>query len=367
VRWRRVFGELRTEGAGRAREAVAIGTGAFIGCLPIYGFHLLLCWAVGWCFRLNRLKMYLAANISNPLMAPVLIFSEIQAGAWIRRGNAHALTIATVRQIDPWQFGLDLVIGSLVLGAVLGVLAAAGTYWTSRDDDADPAFAACVRRAADRYLSASITAWEFARGKLRGDPLYRTIVTMTSLPSGGTLLEVGCGQGLMLALFAEVNAARRSGEWQSSGPAPDRLFGIETRPRVASMAQRALGDAATVIRADARQSRLERSRLILFLDVLHMMPAEDQERLLSSAAAALDDGGAMLVREPDAAAGRGFTAVRIGNQLKAIVTGNWRQTFHFRTAADWIACFERLGFRVERVGTSEGTPFANVLFILKAA
>jgi len=26
-----------------------------------------------------------------------------------------------------------------------------------------------IRRASDRYVGASITAWEFARGKLRGD------------------------------------------------------------------------------------------------------------------------------------------------------------------------------------------------------
>jgi uncharacterized protein (DUF2062 family) len=362
---RRVFGDLRTEGAGRLPEAVAIGLGAFIGCLPVYGFHLLLCWVVGWGLGLNRLKMYLAANISNPLMAPLLILTEVQAGAWLRRGEPHALTLAAVRAIDPWQFGADLVFGSLVIGAALGALAGAGTYWTSRDDDAPNWYAQVVRRAADRYLSASITAWEFARGKLRGDPLYRTVMSKVGLPAGGTLLEIGCGQGLMLALFAEAQAARHAGEWPSHASLPDRLVGIETRRRVATMAQRALDGAADVIAGDARARPLERSSVILFLDVLHMMPAEDQDRLLASATAALASDGLMLVREPDASGGGKFLAVRFGNRLKAIVTGNWRQPFHFRTAADWSACFEHLGFRVERLETGEGTPFANVLFVLR--
>ena len=80
-RLRRVVWELRTEGAGPAREAAAIGLGVFIGCSPLYGFHLLLCLAVGWCLGLNRLKMYLAANISNPFVAPFLLL----AGAPDRR------------------------------------------------------------------------------------------------------------------------------------------------------------------------------------------------------------------------------------------------------------------------------------------
>src|SRR5258707_1855802 len=76
ARVRRAFYNLRTEGTGAAREAAAIGVGVFIGCTPFFGFHLLICWAVGSVFRLNRLQVYLAANISNPLLAPFLIFAD---------------------------------------------------------------------------------------------------------------------------------------------------------------------------------------------------------------------------------------------------------------------------------------------------
>ena len=134
--------------------------------------------------------------------------------------------------------------------------------------DDDPWFVALVRRAADRYVSTSITAWEFARGKLRGDPLYRTVLTECTLPSGGTLVDVGCGQGLMLALLAECEAAWRAGTWPSSWPPPavfDRLVGIETRRRVAAIARQALGEAATIVEGDARThaaGRLTRRALL---------------------------------------------------------------------------------------------------------
>ena len=366
-RLRRVAWELRTEGAGSIREAAAIGLGVFIGCSPLYGFHLLLCWVVGWCGGLNRLKMYLAANISNPVMAPVLILTELQTGAWFRRGQLHALTLDTVRNVAPWSYGADLIVGSLVIGGVLGVLSGTATYVVARAGDDDPWFVALVRRASDRYVSTSITAWEFAQGKLRGDPLYRTVLTECALPSGGTLVDLGCGQGLMLALLAECTAAWRTGTWSPSRPPPavfDRLVGIETRPRVAAIARQALGEAAIIVEADARTQALGRSRVVLFFDVLHMMPVADQEQLLASTATVLEPGGMILIREADAGAGWRFSAVRAVNTAKAVLAGNWRQTFHFRTVEEWKACFAGLGFHVEMRDTGEGTAFANVLFVL---
>ena len=93
---KQLFHDLRLEGAGRGREAAALGVGAFIGCLPIYGAHLLLVVAVGRVLRLNRLRMYVAANISNPLFAPALILAEVQTGAWVRRRELHEVGVDVV-------------------------------------------------------------------------------------------------------------------------------------------------------------------------------------------------------------------------------------------------------------------------------
>src|SRR2546423_2476288 len=112
VELRRAFIGLRTEGAGAARETAAVALGVFIGCLPVYGFHLLLCWAAGVLLGLNRLKMYLAANISNPLVAPWLIFAEVQTGAWLRRGSFHQLSRQSIASSGLTRFGIDALVGS---------------------------------------------------------------------------------------------------------------------------------------------------------------------------------------------------------------------------------------------------------------
>jgi uncharacterized protein (DUF2062 family) len=360
---RRVSYTLRTEGSGTKRETAAIGLGVFIGCLPCYGFHLLICSAVGSLLRLNRLKVYLAANVSNPLVAPWLILAEIQVGARLRHGAFMPLTREALAAVGLWTFAGDLLLGSLVVGSALGILAAWATYATLRQNRGDEMFQGLVREAADRYAASSLVAWEFARGKLRHDPVYRAAACDGLLPPGGTLLDLGCGQGLMLAILAAVRERAGTAAWSSMAPAPvfERLIGIDTRPRVAMLARRALGGAAEIICGDVRELSPVRADAVVLFDVLHMIAAAEQEQLIALLAATLDAGGAIIVLVADAAAGWRFTAVRVGNRAKAIVSGNWRQRFHFRSADGWRTCFERHGLHAEIRPMGQGTPFGNVL------
>lgn len=364
---RRVFHGMRTEGDGPGRDAAAVGLGFFIGATPLYGFHLLLVLGVGWLLRLNRLKMYLAANVSNPLFAPFLILLEIQLGAWLRRGELHALTVDAVRSTDPWTFGLDLLIGSVAVGLVGGAAAAAATYATSRGRGP---LDHVLMAAADRYLQGGIVAWEFARGKLRGDPIYRETLTGGLLSSGSSLADIGCGQGLMLAALAEARRRAATGAWPPGIPAPpvfESLVGVELRPRIARLAAAALEEHATIRCGDAAEEIVDPAAAIVLFDVLHMMSGPQQETLLRALRERLLTDGVILVREADAAGGAAFQFVRAGNRLKAIVTGNWKQQFTFRSRDEWQRVFADSGFDAEIREMSAGTPFANVLFRLTAS
>ena len=135
---RRFVHDLRTEGSGPGRDATAVGLGVFIGSLPFYGFHLAICLAAGTLLRLNRVKLYLAANISNPFMAPFLILSELQAGSLVRRGELRPLTIEAVKRINPWSLGADILIGAVIVGAVLGLAIGSATWMLTRDPGEDP-------------------------------------------------------------------------------------------------------------------------------------------------------------------------------------------------------------------------------------
>jgi uncharacterized protein (DUF2062 family)/SAM-dependent methyltransferase len=376
---RRLVHGLRTEGGTPRQEIAAIAIGVFIGCLPFYGFHLLLCLAVGWLLGLNRVKMYLAANVSNPFVAPWLLFAELQAGSWLRRGTFHEVTLEHIKSTGVAVLTVDLLVGSLAIGVALAALAAWGTQLTLRGSSGDRFFVDLVRSAADPYAGISITAWEFARGKLRNDPVYRAAIErgllerhapeaadVSQAPTAAprALVDIGCGQGLMLALLVDVRRRVRAGTWTQAFEPPvfARIIGIEHRARVAGIAAAALAGEAEILSADARHEPLQPADCVLLFDVLHLMPADDQRRLLSSCAAALQPGGVIVVREADASAGWRFTAVRVGNRLKALAVGKWRQTFHFRTASAWRVCFDELGLEAEMRPMGQGTPFGNVLF-----
>ena len=363
--WRRRLHGYRTEGAGPGRQAAAIGLGVFVGCLPLYGLHLPICLALGWLLGLNRLKLYLAANISNPVLMPFLLLSELQTGAWLRSGQPHALTLDAVRAVNPWWFGADLAVGAIALALILGMGTAALTYAALGGGVRHPVFERLAGRAANRYVQGSLTGWEFANAKLQSNPVYRASLCGRMLPSGGTLVDIGCGQGLMLALLAEARAeSHQAGV--TSLPVFDKLVGIETRVGVARLARAALGGDADVVEADASTLSFPPCSAAVLFDVLHMMPPDEQARLVARVRSALSPGGVLLVREADPSSGWRFSLVRMANRIKAMATGAWRQPLCFRHPDNWAALFHQAGFDVQHRDQGDQGPFGNVLFVLTA-
>jgi uncharacterized protein (DUF2062 family) len=362
-RLQRAIHALRTEGDTRGRESLAIGLGLLIGCTPFWGVHFGLCWLVGRAFGLNRLKMYLAANVINPLILPPLFYAEVQTGSLVRRGHLLTLSWDMITSSRVWDFGTDLVIGSVIVGLIVGIAGGVVTY-AARRPAQDPFFQLLVRRASDRFLDSGITAWEFARGKLSGDPVYAAALAAEFPAATGTLLDVGCGQGLMLALVAEAQHTAARGEWdttRSDPPQFTRLVGVELRPRVAGVAKRALEHEADIVAGDARTTALPAADVVLLFDVLHLMPDTGQRELLRAIRAALPHTGRLLLREADADAGWRFRLVRVGNTMKALLTGHWRQRFTFRSEIAWRRLLHEEGFEPHVQPLGQGAPFGNVL------
>jgi uncharacterized protein (DUF2062 family)/trans-aconitate methyltransferase len=365
----RAFAELvyrlRTEGGSPARQAWAVALGVFVGCSPLYGLHLALCVALGRLFGLNRIKAYLAAQIGNPLTAPFLVAAELALGRFLRGGDLAALSPARIRRLGATGLGIDLAAGSLAIGGALAAVAGLATYRMLRVRRRPEAVEALIEETARPYLERGVFDWEFARGKLRHDPLYLALLRRGGLPAEGRLLDLGCGRGIALALLATACERARRGEWPQGWPSPPArldLHGIEGRPKIAAKAAAALAGAATLKTADLTTADLPPARAVLLLDVLHYLPAAEQGRLVARVAACLEPGGVLLLREPDAAAGPRFLATRAAERLCALARGHLRQRFHFRTACDWRTLLAAHGLAVSPPEPlSAGTPYANVL------
>jgi uncharacterized protein (DUF2062 family)/trans-aconitate methyltransferase len=350
----------RTEGDTPIGQALAIGVGLFIGCTPFIGFHLAMAIGAGWLFGLNRFKVYVAANISNPLFAPFLYALEIQVGTWLRTGQF--LSASTIGDVRLRGLAVDILLGSLVVGAILGVAGFLVTYWGS-GRRTRPEETALVEAAAERYLARGVLAWEMARNKLRLDPVYLQVLKDGRLPERGLLLDLGCGPGLMLALIVAARDRWHRGLWPAAWPKPPidlRLHGIDNRPRVARRAQAVLQDAATIEERDLSQSSIPPCDAILLFDVLHLLPRGAQDRLLAMIASSLSTGGVLLIREADADAGWKFQMVRFGNRFNGIMQGKFSRRFCFDSVTGWSARLAQGGFAVESVTRHDQGVFGNV-------
>ncbi len=338
--------------------------GCFVGCIPVYGLHLAICTALASLLQVSRLKTYLAAHVSNPLTAPFLLYLEVGIGRRITRGRWPDLADLAPRHLELLPLGRDLLLGSLVVGAVLGVTAGVVAFFVGSRWRRTGSFERLVEEAAGPYLDSGIVHWEFVRGKLRHDPLFRAILESDWIPRTGRLADVGCGRGVLLAL---VDAGRRGpgepGSARLVEPGEPRLFGVDHDRKAVRVARRALGPRAEIVEGDAARVALPPCDTVALLDVLHYLPEEEQGPLLRRCAEALKPGGVLLVREADAAAGARFLVTRLAERLRAIARGRPGQRFRYRKIERLRSCLGQLGLEVETRPMAGRTPFANLLLI----
>jgi uncharacterized protein (DUF2062 family) len=116
---RRLWRRLRGGEFSPLRLALSVAAGLFIGCQPAYGLHFPLCAAVCLPFKLDLVAAYLAANISNPLMAPFLVVLEVNVGSYLLTGQPAPFDVARAREAGVSGFVAQAVVGSLLVGAAV--------------------------------------------------------------------------------------------------------------------------------------------------------------------------------------------------------------------------------------------------------
>ena len=230
----------------------------------------------------------------------------------------------------------------------------------------DPAAERLVDAAARRYAPAGRFARYFARGKLGSDPVFKEILRRGLVPDGARVLDLGCGQGGLLALLVAARDQHRAGHWPAGWPPPPArlvLRGIEFLAKDVARANAALGDEGAVERGDLRTVPLPPGDVIVLMDVLHYLEPEAQERLLARIAQALGPRGIFLTRVGDPSAGFAAALTWAVDQMVAVARGQGLHRFHRRTIAEWTAALERHGFAVTAEPMNGAVPFANVLLV----
>ena len=350
--WRRLRGERQSP----ARVALAVALGLFIGCLPVYGLHFVLCVLVCLPFGLDLVLAYLVANISNPLLAPFLITLEVEIGSLLTTGHHAAFTMKQAKQTGILGFVWQALVGSVVVGAAFGALGSGIAYFiasrragaTADESEGERAIESAIERTVQRYRSGDRGDRIYVAIKLNTDPLTRLLA---ALPGDfGRVLDAGAGRGQFGLFLWELGRCTA-------------LQGFDADARKVAVAQRAAAGDAHYETQDALAFGERELDTLLLIDVLHYLPLPEQDDLLQRVARSVSRGR-IVIRELDAGpAAR--SAITRGFEWLAKVSGynRGRAGRHYRPASEIVAQLTRAGFSGEVIGASEGTPFANVLIV----
>ncbi len=112
-----------------ARLALSVGTGLFLGVVPIWGWQLMAAFGVAYLFRLNRFITVAFSNISLPPMLPIILFASYYTGGLILGTNSASAPFTSEIDFEWFKSNLlQYVIGSIVFGLVMGGVSGLITY-----------------------------------------------------------------------------------------------------------------------------------------------------------------------------------------------------------------------------------------------
>jgi trans-aconitate methyltransferase len=164
------------------------------------------------------------------------------------------------------------------------------------------------------------------------------------------VVDLGCGYGMALGFAAFGDPSRR-------------LVGCDLDAHRIAVAREALGTLnADLSVADVRRLDLPPAGLILILDVLQYLPADEQQALLKRCCAALVPQGMLIFRVHDRERGLWSTITMAFDRL-IFACGRAGVRPLMLSAAEYHSVLENAGMQVEQRRFRNRLPLAHILFI----
>jgi len=206
-------------------------------------------------------------------------------------------------------------------------------------------------RAAVRRIARALPFVERAYAEVRFSILRPKLLSVMDLllPDAGRILDVGCGFGLFAAYFGQTHPARR-------------IVGVDPNARRIELARRVAAELALdgheFSVGDVRDATLTGPFAGAYvLDVMHHIPASDQEAVLARLRDLLAPGGVLLIKDitTEPRFGLFFTEA-----LDRLMVG-FREPLAYRHHGAWGEMLTRLGFKVRIVRVPDVLPYPHVV------
>jgi uncharacterized protein (DUF2062 family)/trans-aconitate methyltransferase len=337
------------------RAAAAVFLGLFIGIVPIYGFQLLAAVGVALLFKLNKPLTVASTFINNALLRPLIIVSAVELGYLLRSGSFRPFRLSALTGAHVREEILAFVLGSVVLGVLVGGAGAAITAVVVRvKAPANPDLRDRIRFVKQMFAQCAWADRGFVRWKLRLDRIFGLLAGLLAAEDleSGTVVDLGCGYGMALSFAAFGGDGRR-------------LVGCDLDSHRIAVARQALSTLHPELSvADVRSLDLPPAGLILILDVLQYLGGDEQLSLLQRCCAALAPAGILVFRVHDRERGLWSTITMAFDRLVFACERVGVQPVTL-PAAQYQSVLENAGMQVEWRRFRNRLPLAHILFIAR--
>ena len=188
----------------------------------------------------------------------------------------------------------------------------------------------------------------FARIRLMDAPYNQT---ESLIQKNGTIVELGCGEGLFsnyLALKCEER----------------KIIGIEIDKQRFKQANRNLKNTKFMF-GDATRANIPKCDVIVMMHLLHHLHSfKDQEKLLTECIKKINKNGKIIIVEVDPRISIKYLFAFIADHFLVpwIFEKRLYSKIYFRKRKDWISLLNKLGFEVKAYAADKHMPFSHIIF-----
>lgn len=348
---------LLKESLDPGRAAAAVFLGIFVGILPIYGFQLLVAVSLAIFFKLNKPLTVAGTFVNNPLLQPVIIVCSVELGYLLRSGSFRPFHLSALSGAHVREELVAWVMGSVALGLLAGGAGAAiAAVVVQLNAPANSGLRDRIRFVKQMFAHCGWADRSFVRWKMRLDRIFGLLAGLLATEDlgAGTVVDLGCGYGMSLGLAAFDCSSRR-------------LVGCDLDAHRIAVAREALGTLnAELSVADVRGVELPPAGLILILDVLQYLHAEEQLSLLQRCCSALVPNGVLVFRVHDRERGL-WSIITMAFDRLVFACGRVGVQPLTLPAAQYESALRNAGMQVEEHRFRNHLPLVHILFLARKA
>lgn len=171
------------------------------------------------------------------------------------------------------------------------------------------------------------------------------------IPKSGTIIELGCGEGLLTNYLAISEPKRK-------------IVGFELVPERLSVAKKKIKNTTYKV-ADITKLNLPKSDIFILFHVLHHLPSKiSQEKLLENVKKRLNKNGKLIIVDVHVSFDIKYLAAWFADHF--LVPWVFEKRFYtrayFRNASQWKSLLKKIGYKTKTKIETKGRPFPNIIF-----